>query len=331
MNVMSLAALEAGAPFTTETYADTELGPGQVLISVKAASVNVVDTKIRDGMRAIANDPPVVLGCDVAGVVTKLGPGVSRFAVGDAVYGCAGGVKGEAGSYASAMLADADLLARKPDSLTFQEAAALPLVAITAWDALYTRARVQPGDRLLVHGGTGGVGHIGIQLAKAAGAQVHTTVSSSEKAEIAHALGADKTINYREQSVADYVETHTGGQGYDIVLDTVGGDNIAPSLEAVALNGQVATIVSLGAQPDLSDLHMKNASLHVIFMLLPLLTGQNRATHGRILERLATLVETGAVRPLLDPNQFRLDQVAQAHDHLNSGKAVGKVVLEVQP
>lgn len=329
MKAMVLSQLGDQVPFERAELPDREPGPGEVRLRVRAASVNVVDAKIRGGMDAIAPEAPIVLGCDVAGVIEAVGPGVMRFSVGDEVYGCAGGVKGAGGAYATSLVADERLLALKPAPLSFREAAALPLVSITAWEALFDRVKVIPGERVLVHGGAGGVGHIGVQLAKAAGAEVHTTVSSQRKAEIAASLGAHRTILYRDRSVEAYVYEETGGEGYDVVFDTVGGDNIAASLEAVGLNGRVASIVSLETAPDLSALHLKNASLHVVFMLIPLLTGRGRAAHGRILERIASLVDLGAVRPLLDESRFSLEEVGKAHERLLSGAATGKVVLEV--
>jgi len=198
MKAMRLNRLGEDEPFELFDKPDADPGPGEVAIRVHAASVNVVDTKIRTGPGEIAPEDPIVLGCDVAGVVTATGPGVTRFTVGDEVYGCAGGVKGRDGAYSERMLADERLLGKKAASLSFREAAALPLVTITAWEALVDRAQVQPGETVLVHGGTCGVGHIGEQIAKFMGAIVHTTVGTPENAEIAKSLGADKTILYRQ-------------------------------------------------------------------------------------------------------------------------------------
>lgn len=227
------------------------------------------------------------------------------------------------------MVADARLIARKPESLTFREAAALPLVFITAWESLVDRARVQPGDLVLVHGAAGGVGHVGVQLARALGGIVHATVSSDSKAATARDLGADRTINYRSTDVKSYVASETGGRGYDVVFDTIGGDNIQPSIEAVAFNGRVATIVSMGASADLTTLMPRNASLHVIFMLVPMLNDRDLERHGEILRRLTLLVEGGRIRPLLDDMRFALDEVGAAHARLTSGQAVGKLVLDI--
>jgi NADPH:quinone reductase-like Zn-dependent oxidoreductase len=329
MQAAILDRLGPDEPFRLVDLPDAAPGPGEVRLEVRAASVNVVDTKIRAGMADIAPDAPILLGCDVAGIVEAVGPGVTRFAVGDEVYGCAGGVKGRDGAYRARMIADARLLAHRPANLSFAEAAALPLVGITAWEALVERAAVRPGERVLVHGGTGGVGHVGVQLARALGAIVDATVSSEHKAQIATSLGADATIDYRRTPVADYLAAQTGGRGYDVVFDTIGGDNIAPALEALAMNGRCVSIVSLGARPDLTPLHLKNARLDLVFMLLPMLTGEGLERHGAILERLASLVEAGRLIPLLDEQRFTLAEIGAAHARLGSGQAIGKVVVEM--
>ncbi|MBD2090482.1 zinc-dependent alcohol dehydrogenase family protein [Microcoleus sp. FACHB-1515] len=302
--------------------------PNHVLIRVAATSVNPVDYKIRQGIAAgIAPDFPAVLHGDVAGVIGAVGEGVTTFQPGDQVYACAGGVKGCGGALAEYMLADARLVALKPKSLTMAEAAALPLVSITAWEGLLDRAQVQPGQRVLVYGATGGVGHIGLQLAKWAGATVYALVLSEEKAAIARKLGADFTINYRQHPVEAFVAEHTEGQGFDIVFDTVGNDNLQNAFKAAKLNGTVVSIVSL-SQQDLTLLHAKGLTLHLVYMLIPLLYGVGRVRHGEILTQLAELVDQGKVRPLLDSTIFKFSKVAAAHQRAESGQAIGKVVLQ---
>ncbi len=330
MRAIRLTGFGENSTFEAFDKPDLDPGPNQVAIRVHATSVNPVDTKIRAGASDLAPDDPVVLGCDVAGVVVAVGPGVRRFAISDEVFGCAGGVRGHDGAYSERMVADARLLAAKPKSLSFREAAALPLVSITAWEALVDRANVKPGERVLVHGGTGGVGHIGVQLARTMGAIVDATVGSDAKAGIAKALGADQAILYRQQTVEEYLAAHTGGAGYDVVFDTVGGPNLQPSIQALAINGRCATTVSVAAQPDLTNLHVKNATLHVVFMLIPMLTMSDFERHGRIMERIAELVDRGRLRPLVDETRFELSDIEAAHQHLLSGKAIGKVVVEVR-
>ncbi len=313
--------------FERATLPDPVPLAGQVLVRQEATSVNPVDYKIRRFGPPIAPELPAILGCDVSGRVVALGEGVTRFKVGDAVYGCAGGVRGVGGAYADLIAADARLLARRPAGLDAREAAALPLVTITAWEGL-DRAGVAPGQSVLVHGGAGGVGHVAIQLAKARGARVFATVSSGEKAGIARELGADVTINYREVAVDDYVAQHTGGRGFDVVFDTTGGSDIATSFAAAKLNGQVVTIVSQ-YEADLSLMHVKGLSLHVVFMLIPMLHDIGREAHGALLDQAARLVEQGRLRPLIDARRFSLEDVAEAHHHAESGRAIGKVVIDI--
>ena len=302
-------------------------GEGEVLIRVEASSVNPVDTKIRSGvLEAIAPPFPAILHGDVAGVVESVGVGVTGLAPGDTVYACAGGFKGLPGSLAEFVLADAALVARRPANLTARAAGVLPLAGITAWDALHDRGQVAAGMRVLVHAGCGGVGHLGVQLAKAAGAEVTTTVSTLTKAELARELGADHVVLYPEQSVEDYVQAYTGGEGFDLVFDTVGDANLQNSFAAMRLQGRVVSIAARSEQ-DLTALHTRAGTLSVTFMLLPLITGQGRARHGEILRELTDLVEVGKVRPLLDQSAFSIEEVAQAHAKLESGRAVGKISL----
>lgn len=302
--------------------------PGEVVVALAATSVNPVDYKVRRYGPSIAPALPAVLGCDVAGTVVALGPGVTDFKVGDEVYGCAGGVAGvSGGSYAELIAADARLLAHKPSNLTLREAAALPLVTITAWEGL-DRAGVGAGSSVLIHGGAGGVGHIAIQLAKARGAIVSATVSSDEKAAIAERLGADHVINYREENVADYVARLTGGRGFDVVFDATGGDDIAASFAAARLNGHVVTIVSQ-YEADLSPMHAKGLSLHVVFMLIPMLHDIGREAHGHLLRAAAELAEAGKLQPLIDPEHFALADLPRAHQKAEAGRALGKIVIDI--
>lgn len=300
---------------------------GHILIKVAATSVNPVDYKIRQGkLAAIAADFPAVLHGDVCGVVEAVGEGVEGFKQGDEVYACAGGVKGHGGALSEYMLADAGLIARKPRNLSMVDSAALPLVSITAWEAMIERANIKPGQKVLIHGATGGVSHIAIQLAKWAGASVYATCSSQQKAEIAKALGADECIFYKEAGVSDYVEEYTDNRGFDVIFDTVGGDNIGRCFQAAALNGCVVS-VSSRSQQDLSPMHAKGLTLHVVFMLIPLLHNTGRERHGQILRRIAALVEENKLKPLIDEHKFPVTDIAAAHKYLESGAAIGKIVV----
>lgn len=327
MKAMIIEQFGSPETFKEANLATPAVLPHHVLIHVAATSVNPVDYKIRQGVLAdIAPSFPAILHGDVAGTIVVVGTGVDRFNVGDEVYACAGGVRGTGGALAEYMLADFRLVAHKPKSLTMAEAAALPLVSITAWEGLIDRAQVQPGQKVLVYGATGGVGHIGVQLAKWAGATVYALVSSEQKAAIAHRLGADITINYCHQPVEEFVAEHTNEQGFDVVFDTVGNDNLQNAFKAAKLNGTVVSIVSLSRQ-DLTLLHAKGLTLHLVFMLIPMLFDIGRAHHGEILSKLAQIVDEGKIRPLLDSKTFSMTEIASAHRHAESGQAIGKVVL----
>lgn len=224
------------------------------------------------------------------------------------------------------MPADARLIAHKPKNLSMKEAAAIPLVGITAYEGL-TRAGTYEGLNVLVHGGAGGVGHIAVQLARHLGANVFATVGRDEHVPLVEGLGAT-AINYKTDAIADYVAKHTDGAGFDVVFDSVGGANIAASFEAAKLNGQVATTVSL-LEMDLSLAHMKGLSLHVVFMLIPMIHNVRREEHGEILAELTKIIEAGGLTPILDDPAFTLEQIGEAHARLASGKATGKVVVSV--
>ncbi len=304
-----------------------ELLPGHVLVRVSATSVNPLDFKIRSGtLEPISHPFPAILHGDVAGVVSDVGEGVSQFKVGDEVYGCAGGVASYQGALAEYMLADTDLLAHKPKKLTMRQAAAIPLVAITAWEALIDRAKLKAGQKVLIHAGTGGVGHMAIQLAKWRGANVFTSVSTEDKGAIARGLGADELIFYKKESVEEYLQRCTGGAGFDVIFDTIGGVNLDVSMQVLAHHGQVISIQG-DTTHDLTPLFMKNGTLHMVLMLAPLLSGYGRSTHGKIMEKVSELVDHGLIRPLLDEHAFNFTQAGKAHALLESGKALGKIVL----
>ena len=304
-----------------------KLQPGHVLIRVKASTVNPIDYKIRSGLLKSLAPETGVLGFDVAGIIEEVGEGVSRFVAGEEVFGCSGAVKEHSGALAEYQLVDAKLLAKKPVNLSLNECAALPLVSITAWDALIRGANIKEGERVLVHGGTGGVGHLGVQLAKMKGSEVFSTVSSDKKAEIVKGYGATP-INYHDLSVAQYVDKHTNQNGFDVVFDTVGGDNLMRSLEASRLEGRVAS-VNTRTTCDLSILHQKALSLHVVFMIIPILYNQDKgkAQHGKILNEIVKGVESGDITPLINKEIFPFERVAEAHALLESGKATGKIIL----
>ncbi|QLC73961.1 zinc-dependent alcohol dehydrogenase family protein [Pseudomonas sp. LPB0260] len=327
MKAMILEQYGENAAFQVADLPKPVVRAGHVLVRIAATSVNTVDTMIRQMGQDLPLSPalPAVLGMDFAGTVEAVGEGVSGFAPGDEVYGCAGGLADLQGTLAEYMLADARLLAHKPKSLSMREAAALPLVGITAYEGLQ-RAGTHAGQRVLVHGGAGGVGHVAVQLAKYLGAEVYATCSGEQQASVIQGYGATP-INYRNESVADYVAKHTDGKGFEVVFDSVGGANMANSFEAAALNAQVVTTVSM-LELDLTPAHFKGLSVHVVFMLIPMLHNHKREEHGAILTKLAEIADAGALKPLLDDPRFALEDIGQAHARLGSGQAIGKVVVE---
>ncbi|MDP2524495.1 zinc-dependent alcohol dehydrogenase family protein [Maribacter dokdonensis] len=297
-----------------------------VLVKIAASSVNTIDTMIKNMGTDLLLSPaaPALLGMDFSGTVESVGDGVEGFKEGDEVYGCAGGLADLPGTLTEYIVADSNLVAHKPKDLTMRETAALPLVAITAYEGL-TRAGVKEGQKVLVHGGSGGVGHLAVQLAKYFGAEVFATGTGDNQKTIVEKFGAT-FIDFKTEKVADYTAIYTDG-GFDVVFDTVGGANLTNSIEAVALNGHISTTVSL-CELDLTPLHFKGASLHVVFMLIPMLHNFKRDAHGNILERLAEISNEGHLTPIVDENKFSLEEVGDAYAHLQSGKAIGKIVVE---
>lgn len=312
--------------FRIEDRPKPEIKPGHVLIRVAASSVNPVDFKIRQGLIPIGPELPGILHGDMSGSVEEIGEGVEGFTEGDEVYGCIGGFKDLPGVLADYALADARLLARKPTNLSMIEAAALPLVTITAWNALMDRAQVSEGQRVLVHAAAGGVGHIALQIAKAAGAEVHVTASSEEKIALGRELGADVGINYKEATVEEYIADHTNGEGYDVVFDTVGTTRLDDSFQAAKIGGTVVSIAARSTH-DLTHVHVRALTLHVVFMLLPLARNIGREHHGAILRQATQLVEAGKLRPHLHTEVFPFERVGDAHALLESGGTFGKIVL----
>lgn len=329
MKAMTLNQYGDGAVFQLEDLPKPSAKAGHVVVRVAASSVNTVDTMIRQMGSELPFAPefPAVLGMDFAGTVESVGDGVTAFAPGDEVYGCAGGLADLQGALAEYMVADARLIAHKPKTLSMREAAALPLVGITAFEGLQ-RAGTKAGQKVLVHGGAGGVGHVAMQLAGYFGADVYATGRGEQHKEIIESFNVTP-IDFTTEKVADYVEKHTDGAGFDVVFDSVGGANMSNSFEAAALNAQVATTVSL-LELDLTPAHFKGLSVHVVFMLIPMLYDVKRGVHGAILATLADIADSGELKPLLDPSQFGLEDVGKAYDQLTGGQAIGKVVVDVQ-
>lgn len=318
-----------GQPLQGRSLPTPGVSAGHVVVKVHAAGLNPLDAKIRAGQAEHARHPlPAVLGIDMAGVVESVAADVEGFSPGDEVFGMTGGVGGIQGSLAQFASVDAALLARKPLAFSMRDAAATPLVFITAWEGLVDRARVSPAKSVLIHGGAGGVGHVAIQIARAFGAAVYAT-GSAEQANAIRDLGAT-FIDYRQQSVDDYVRQHTQGEGFDVVFDTVGGQNLDNSFVAARrYHGHVVSALGWGTH-SLAPLSFRAGTYSGIFTLLPLLSGRFREHHGQILREAARLADAGQLRLRVDAQKFDLDTAEQAYQYLESGAASGKIVVDVE-
>ncbi|MGA5195378.1 NADP-dependent oxidoreductase [Streptomyces exfoliatus] len=310
---------------------DPQVGAEDVLVEIRAASVNPLDIKLRDGAfkSFLPYRLPLVLGNDLAGKVVRVGPSVTRFAVGDEVY--ARPDKDRIGTFAERLAVHQDDLAPKPDGLTMTEAASLPLVALTAWQALVERARVRPGQKVLIHAGAGGLGSVAVQLAKALGAHVATTASSA-KADLVRELGADEVIDYRTQDFETLLD------GYDVVLDSLGGENLAKSLRILKPGGMA---ISVAGPPDAAFARELGAN-PILRLAMGALSFRTRRSakrqgvtysflfmkaRGAQLRELTPLIDAGKIRPVVDC-VFPFDETLQAMDYVEKGRAkAGKVVV----
>lgn len=300
----------------------------QMLVRIKAAGVNPIDTKLRKRGTYAPNRMPTILGCDGAGIVEAIGSGVRRYGIGDAVYFCHGGIGIQPGTYAQYTVIDELFAAPKPTSLSFGEAAAAPLALITAWESLFERASLAANNRVLIHAGTGGVGHLAIQLAKHAGATVYTTVSSNEKAAFVQQLGADYALLYRQEDIVARLMEETHGAGVDIALDTVGGDTFAATFPAVKIYGDLVTLLEPPVDCNWKEARLRNLRISYELMLTPMLYNMTAMQHHQadILARCTTLFDSGELRIHI-ARQFPLQDAAQAHELIETGSIQGKIVL----
>ena len=307
------------------------VGPGDVLVEVRAASINPLDKMVRDGefKQLIKYKTPFVLGHDVAGVVTRVGSQVKDFKVGDEVYARPRDLR--IGTFAEYIAIDQADVALKPGSLTMEQAAAVPLVALAAWQALVELAQIKPGQKVLVHAGAGGLGSTVIQLAKHLGAYVATTAASKD-ADKVRAFGADEVIDYTQ---ADFVKILSG---YDVVLDSLGGDNLARSMRVLKPGGLAISVVG---PPDAAFAAQVGQTL-----LKPVMTVMSRKVRakakklgvrysfffmradGARLKDLAALYDAGTLVPVLD-RSFPFNETAEALAYVEKGRANGKIVVSM--
>ncbi|GAB3257939.1 NADP-dependent oxidoreductase [Nocardioides dilutus] len=304
-------------------------GPRDVLVDVRAASINPLDNKVRDGefKQLLKYKPPFTLGHDVSGVITQVGSEVRDFQVGDEIYARPRDLR--IGTFAEQIAIDSDDIALKPTSLSFEEAAAVPLVALTAWQAMVDRADVRPGQKVLVHAGAGGLGSTAIQVAKHLGAHVATTAGTKDIEKV-RALGADEVVDYTSTDFADVLS------GYDVVLDSLGPVSLEKSLTVLKPGGLAISVVGppdpdfaaqLG-QPLLKPVlalmsrrirsRAKKLGVRYSFLLME--------ANGTQLKTLAALYQDGRLQPVLD-RAFPFDRTLDAMAYVEQGRAAGKVVV----
>ena len=303
----------------------------QIKVQLKAAGVNPIDTKLRRRGMFYPDALPSVLGCDGAGIVVETGRAVLRFKPGDEVWFFNGGIGGEQGNYAEFTIVDASVAQRKPSSLSFTEAAAVPLALITAWESLYDRAQLKRGDTVLIHAGAGGVGHLAIQLARNSGAHICTTVGTEEKAEFVTSLGASEAILYREHDFVEAVKAWSDGLGVDVGLDTVGGETFRRTLSAIAHYGEIVTLLDPGKDIDWKEARNRNLRIGFELVLTPLLKDLPRARQHQveILEHCGRMFDEARLKVHVG-RTFPLREVAQAHKLIEEGHVQGKIVITME-
>jgi NADPH:quinone reductase len=302
-------------------------GEHEVLVRLRAASINPADYKQRS--HGTGGPLPVVLGSDGAGVVEATGDAVTRVQPGDEVYFCDGGFASVPGTYQEAKVVDEQYLACKPQRLSFVEAAAAPLVTITAWEAQRERARTGAGQFALVQAGAGGVGHMSVQIARLAGARVATTVTPGPKTELASSLGAELCIDYTREDVGEKLRGWTGMDGADVVHDTVGGKTFTACFSLVRPYGDlVSNVESPWEAEAITAMHNRNLRVSFTWMPAPLVFGWpgHRQRQRAILEHAAGLFDAGDLRVAVGAT-FPLEHAADAHRALEAGQVIGKAVL----
>lgn len=324
MKAMVIESFGGPEVFKQAEMPDPEAKAGEVVIAVRATSVNPVDYKIRDGRAArLWPELPAILHPDCAGVVETVGAGVSAFKPGDRVYAYAAGLGGKPGALAERMAADARMVAHMPDSLSFAEAAALPLVTMTAWYCLIDQVNIRPGMRVLIMGGTGGVGHVAVQLARWRGAMVAATCGAAEKCAVAESLGADRAYDYSISAPEDWVADATAGAGFDIVFNTPGQPAIDAAVAATRDFGTILDI--LGHFPTRPGFQGKWLTFKSVFAGRPIMTGENADQVGQVLATTRRLVDDGLLKPLLDDRRFTFETIADAHRTAEHGTPTGKI------
>jgi NADPH2:quinone reductase len=299
---------------------------GEVLIEVAASGINRPDVLQRQGLYPPPKGASDLLGLEVAGKIVARGPGASRFKEGDLVCALVNG-----GGYAEFAVAPEATTLPVPQGLTLAEAAALPETVFTVWHNVFERAALKPGEWLLVHGGTSGIGTTAIQIGVALGAKVMVTVGSAEKAAKAEALGAARAVDYTQEDFVEAVRESTGGHGANVILDMVGGDYIERNLRAAALDGRIVQIAFLkGSKVELDLMRLMLRRLTLTGSTLRAQTAEAKARMAKAIEeRIWPLIAAGKIKPVMD-STFKLAEAADAHRRIDEPDHVGKIVLVVK-
>ena len=334
MRIRAIVAVGKGGPeVLQERHVDLQWprGPHDVLVRLSAASVNPADCFFRQLGGYVEGAAPLVLGHDGAGTVEAIGSEVTLVKLGQRVAFCNGGIGGELGTYAEYAVVPESQLAAIPDNISFEQAAALPLVAITAWESLNWRAKVEAGERVLIHGGAGGTGHIAIQLAKLAGAHVAATISSASKGQFVEGLGADFPIDYRRGDFVSSALAWSEGKGVDVALDNAGADVLQRTYGCMAPYGRIVTLMGLAGDDEQLTAYNNNLSLVAEMMLLPMWRGltDRLAAQARIVETCLSLLSSDKLTVHIS-HDLPLDQVGEAHGLIEAGGMMGKIVLRIR-
>lgn len=311
-----------------EERPEPEVRDTDILVEVHATSVNPVDTKVRQNSSALRT-LPFILGFDVSGVVIRCGRRVTQWKPGDEIIAAPNLFRN--GANADYVALDGRSAARKPGSVDHATAASLPLVSQTAWESLHLRARIQPGQTVLIHAGAGGVGHIAVQLARLHGCRVITTAGRAESIAFCRdVLRADEVIDYRTEDVVARVRDLTQGHGAPVIIDTVGGDVFLQSLDCAAVNAQIVTILGSNTGDRGRGLLYRNVSVHYEFMGVPTAHEIEPERPGHILTAIGNLVDAGLLHPHVS-HRFALAHVADGHRQIETSRTIGKVAIIVRP
>ncbi len=326
MHMKAIGISEPGGPEVLKPISLEQPAPkpGEVLITVKAAGINRPDVFQRLGFYPPPPGAPAHPGLEVAGTIAGLGEGVTGWAVGDAVCALVAG-----GGYAEYVCAPTQTLLKKPDCLSFVQAAALPETVFTVWSNVFDRAGLKQGESLLVHGGTSGIGTTAIQMAHALGHTVFTTAGSDEKCAAAAKLGAH-AINYKTQDFVEVIRAETGKTGVDVILDMVGGDYIGRNIDCLALDGRLVFIAFLqGSKAEVDFMKVMLKRLTITGSTLRARPNADKAAiRDAVSQIIMPLVEQGKITPVIDQT-FPLDDAAKAHALMESSSHIGKIVLEI--